>query len=465
MYNSPMFKAVSSKIRQETTSFSRWFKIALIIIAVIYFAGWIFSMHLSQVQLDRKEEIVLPVISQDSIEYALLSDSIMKDRAFNLFGKVNTFRVPGYPVFVSFLRLFINSYFFVTFVQIFIIFACAFLIRKIGEVFIPGQTGRKVGEIAAILVLINPVTLMLTLTIFTDVPFLFLLLTGFYVAVSAQKKNMWPRIFLASLLFTTAIYVRPMGFFALPIFFAPILASSLSLRDKFKSMGVMLVIMIVLISPWVIRNYHRTGVASFSSFKSMNVAYYSVPMFLAHKNHTSEEIERTKLEKLSGIPESEWRDLKSSKKLDEVTTRILLSNPFSYLSYHVITSTPFLFSSSVGYMLNSYKGFVGIEVCDPRGVIQDLVKGDWRTFLSGITRVWWKLLERLVLLVLYAFAAFGLLKNRGHLVAWSFACIALYLMILAGPAASVRYALQAWPFIFLLSGAGIMRLFEYKKSK
>ena len=447
-----MFMKIFSKIREEVGSFSPWFKIALAIIMVIYFGGWIFTTHLSQIQKERGEEVVLPLLTQDSNEYGLLSTSIIENRTFGENGTVNTFRVPGYPIFVSFWRLIFDSFFFVTFIQIIMLFATTVIIRRIGLVFVSST----VGEIAAVLLLINPVTFVLTLMIFTDTLFLFLLLFGFYLAVSVSKEKMWPRILAASTLFAAAIYVRPMGIFALPIFMAPFLASSLVLKDKLKSIALMILVIAVLISPWFVRNYMVAGVADLSSFKSVNLAYYSVPMFLAHINNTSEEQERASFQKLTGVPSSEWRDIKHSKTLNDAASKILLSRPFSYLFYHVVTSAPFLFSSSIDYLINDYKGAMGIELRPRRGVINDLVSGDWRTFFKGIVEVWWKLAERIVLLVLYAFAAFGLWKYRRSLVAWSFACIALYLMLLAGPAASVRYALQAWPFIFLLSGVGMV---------
>src|SRR3989338_1272778 len=108
-----MFMKIFSKIREEVGSFSPWFKIALAIIMVIYFGGWIFTTHLSQIQKERGEEVVLPLLTQDSNEYGLLSTSIIENRTFGENGTVNTFRVQGYPIFVSFWRLIFDSFFFV----------------------------------------------------------------------------------------------------------------------------------------------------------------------------------------------------------------------------------------------------------------------------------------------------------------------------------------------------------------
>ena len=114
-----------------------------------------------------------------------------------------------------------NSYFVVTLAQIFLVFSSVIIIRRLGALF----HSHKVGEVASTIFLLNPLVLTLSLIILTDILFLFLFLFGFYLAFSSHYSK--SKIIFTSIIFALAIYVRPMGVFALPIFVAPFLASKL----------------------------------------------------------------------------------------------------------------------------------------------------------------------------------------------------------------------------------------------
>ena len=440
-------------------NWSKLFKILFFSISVVYFLFWLFIIHLSNIQKTQGINPLLPVLREDSQEYANLSDSIISGKSFVLDGKAETLRAPGYPSFVAIFKPF-GGYFTVTFIQIILVFLISILIRKIGILFF----SKKVGEMSAIIFLLNPVTLYLSLVILTDMLFLFLFLSGFYLIASLNKENIYKnnliKIILISLLFSIAIYVRPMGIFALPIFIAPFFISKLSLRDKLKSIVVVISIIFLAVLPWIIRNYRLTGVADFSSFKAINLAYYAVPMFLSHINHTSIAEERIILEKKIGVPQDEWKNLKYSKQVSGVAEKIILSHPFSYFIYHTESSIPFLFSSPIQEVLNTYRSSMDIRVPFEPGAINYLMNKEWKLFFGSITKDWWKLIERIFMIFVYLIALYGFWKEKRNLYVWIFLFIPIYLMLLAGPAGNARYAIQAFPFILLLCSAGLWRIID-----
>ncbi len=440
-------------IKEKIQSLSKWFKIFLGVIAIIYFAVWCFSIHLSLVQKNMNIKPILPVMSKDSQEYANLAQSLRSGSGFIQNGKIETLRAPGYPIFVSIFSS-LGGYFVATFVQIILVFLSALLIREIGIVF----SSKRLGEIAGIIFLLNPVVLTLSVIILTDILFLFLFLLGFYLTISLPKDRFVQKIILVSFIYSCAIYVRPMGVFALPIFVAPFLFSELSLRDKVKSIIAMIFIVLLAISPWVLRNYKLTGVADFTSFKAINLGYYAAPMFLANRNHSDVVAERAIMEKEIGVSQNLWRDLRYSPAVSGLAEKIILEHPFSYMEYHIITSLTFLLSSSVEYAINTYKSAIGISVGSNKGAMYYLVSGKWNLFFQSITAVWWKILEKIIWVSVYIIALFGFWKERKKSLVWLFLFISFYLMILSGPVANIRYSIQALPFILFLFVSGIFAI-------
>lgn len=348
---------IISVFRKEIETFSKWFKITLVVGAVIYFAAWIFTIHLSFVQESAGITPLLPVFSKDSGSYAELSQSIINDHSFVLNGSTETMLTPGYPFFVAVLRVLSGSYFGVTLIQILLVFGSAIILRRIGQLFMSKQAG----EIAAIFLIANPVTLALSLAILSDIFFLFLFICGFYLALSSVKDGIVSRVAIISLLFGAAIYVRPMGVLAFSIFIAPFLASGLLLREKIKSIGLMVILIITALSPWIIRNYAITGVTDFSSFQASNLSEFAVPMFLSYLNGTTVAQERESFALKTGIPMSSWHDLRFSGVLNKASEKILLEHPFEYLWYQTSSSLPFLFSSSIEYVSVFYRGAIHIQ--------------------------------------------------------------------------------------------------------
>ncbi|HEY4505692.1 MAG TPA: glycosyltransferase family 39 protein [Candidatus Paceibacterota bacterium] len=452
-------------IKQDTQDMSKWFRAVVIVCALIYVGLWFFSIHISRVEESRGIYPLLPAAPKDSIEYVKLSESLMSGNGLTMDGRLETLRLPGYPLFVGVIKTVFNSYFAVTLIQIILIFASALVIRRIGILF----SGKKVGEIAATIFLINPVSMTLALLILTDVLFLFLFTLGLYLIISACEENKWKRVVFATLLFIASIYVRGMGIFALPIFLLPVFASKLSLKSQFRVAIALLLGILISAVPWIMRNYEKTGVALFNSFESVNLSW-AVPKFVAATNGTDEEAETLAFQKATGVPEAEWRnlgwhDIRYSKQISAVGERIILSHPLSYAKFHLITSMPFLFPSSILFMRDAYDSSMNIDRPFVYGSINALIKGDWTTFYKGITKEWWKFGERILWLLGVVLMFISLWFNRKGRLAWLFVFIVFFLMMLSGPAAGPRLSFQAWPCMFILFASGGIYLCQYLRKK
>ena len=164
---------------KEVQTFSKVFKILFCTLFVIYLAFWLFTMHLANIQKREGIKPLLPVLYQDSHEYADLAQSLILGHFIQPGEVVETLRAPGYPAFTALFYLPFRSYFLVTFVQVILVFFSALIIRRLGILFStircqPARLTPWEGEVSAILFLLNPMTLNLSLVILTDILFLFL---------------------------------------------------------------------------------------------------------------------------------------------------------------------------------------------------------------------------------------------------------------------------------------------------
>src|SRR3989344_745166 len=453
------------KIRQEIQSFSKWFKVIFFAAFTVYILLWVFSVHLSSVQKSRGLLPLLPGAPKDSEEYILLSESLISGSGLSMNGKIETLRGIVYPLFVASIKTAGRSYFAVTFVQILFVFGSALMVRRIGMIF----SSKSAGELAAALLLLNPVSVALALLILTDTLFLFLFTFGFYKALLLQKEKWGINILVVSFLFAIAIYVRGMGIFALPIFIAPILPCRLPFKFQIKSAAVMLCIIIISVLPWVFRNYIRTGVPAWNSFESVNLSWI-VPKFLSSKNGTPEAVEIKKFQESTGVPQSAWQDLswhdiRYSKQINAVGEKKILQKPFSYLKFHLITSLPFLFPSTILFARDVYNSVLHEERPFEYGGINALASGDFKVFYNAILKVWWKFAERILWLIGLLIALYEAWGNRRNHLTWAFVFTIGYLMLLSGPAAGPRLSFQAWPYMFILFASGLTRLYQKFISK
>jgi hypothetical protein len=233
-------------------------------------------------------------------------------------------------------------------------------------------------------------------------------------------------------------------------------------------MGVMLVILLISLTPWIWRNYIKVGVARFNSVESVNLSWM-VPQFLSRVNGTKEIDEIANFHKATGIPEENWvnrefYDIRYSKKIDEVASKIILERPFAYAKFQIVTSVAFLFPSSILFMRDVYDSIRGIHRPFKPGIIHFLASGEYSLFFKGISEVWWKFAERIIWLIAYFVSLIAIWKDRRNPLTWVFIFISLYLMLLSGPAAGPRLSFQAWPYMFILIALGWVYIFEIFKS-
>ncbi len=439
----------------------RWFRISFSIIALIYFAAWIWTVY---IHIHGGAGVHIPVLPKDSSGYAALSDSILHAHSFTAAdGLPETFRTPGYPAFIALVRSAAGgSFLAVTFIQMLLMLAAGLIIQRIGTRYVSS----KAGSLAALAFLVNPLTLTLALVVLSDALFTFCYLLFFWVVTEHAANRPRTTALLAGIIAAAALYVRPMGVLAFPIFLAPILISRISRKNMLISASIVAIVAVALIMPWLIRNKTETGIASFTSLTSYNIASYNIPMFRAARTGSSTGIEIQKIAADVGAGQDTWRHLTpTTLKLNTYISGFVRTNLFPYIKYHLVMTAPFFFASDIQWAAATRAIALNIPFDYGQPLIYDLAGGKLSAVISNMVHPWWKFTERLWILFLAACAIYGLYKRRRESFLWIMAGIILYIALLTGPVSDARYRFPADPFIYLVAAAGFVLILESVKQR
>ena len=264
-------------------------------------------------------------------------------------------------------------------------------------------------------------------------------------------------VWIASLIAGLAIYVRPMGLFALPIFLAPLLIANVSVKRKLYASIIMILVTGMLLLPWMARNKSQAGSFTFTSLKSYNLVSYNLPIFLSLEKGTSIEEEANNIIANTKLDGALWRNAAYSKQLGDYATSIILSNPISYARFHIISSLPFFFASPITNVVEAwYDNVLRKAPPLPPPAIFLLSKGDIKGFFAILVSNLWYTSAKFLSLVILLAACYGIWINRGKTIGWAFAFVVIYLGLLAGPVANIRYRLPVEPMILVLATEGLL---------
>ena len=413
-----------------------------------------YTVHVAHVEVARGDAFVMPVGPKDSTSYANLSQGLLQGHFAEVGEEYEYFHTPGYPAFVvAILFATGGSFFAVTFVQILLVFAIALMTYVLGARLLSPH----VGQWASLLFLVNPLVPSIALYVLTDILFTFLLTLGFLLLVVVLPKRTTTATILAGIVFAAAIYVRPIGTIAFPIFIAPVFAAAIPWRKKLLCTVGILVIILVLMVPWMLRNKEHSGVFSFSSLFSLNMAYYEIPHYFSWYQGIGLTEAIQKVEQGSGVPEgsdingypANWYNLASAPLLDRYIYAIVFVHPIRYAIWHLYNSSAFFVNPAI----NPPHQSVNLKLL--------LAQGHIKAFAQGVLTPWWLALERTGIALGLLLLATGVWRLRRQPLAWAFLFIILYLGALGGSAAESRLRLPVEPLISIFIITGMIACVEW----
>lgn len=241
----------------------------------VIFFGFFTILHLFSVLFIYFQNIGVSPI-QDALEYRMLGINLLAGHGFSIFPSAPYFldmlRVPSYPIFLA-LTYFIekSGLLAVTIQQIFVIIS-GILLFKIFEQY----NKKNIGFIFAALFLLEPVQWMLSLQTMSEAFYSFFMLVGLYCLISEkltqkESRGFW-REFLAGLFVAIATLARPVGILWLPGFITLVFFGRVeNWKKRFARLGVFGGAFLILVMPWLIRNYVIVGKPVLSSSYEYNI--------------------------------------------------------------------------------------------------------------------------------------------------------------------------------------------------
>lgn len=171
-------------------------------------------------------------------------------------GILTSFRAPGYPFFLSLIyRLFgLEGRFFVTrLVQAFILAALSPMGYALSRRLFPEK--EKTARLAGVILAVYPYFVIFPLAIATEAIFIPLTLAALLMLLRAGEDHRWQSYLMAGILLGAAALTRSVILSVLP---AALFWVWFGVKDK-KGALIVLASMLVIITPWVVRNYLLYG--------------------------------------------------------------------------------------------------------------------------------------------------------------------------------------------------------------
>jgi 4-amino-4-deoxy-L-arabinose transferase-like glycosyltransferase len=431
----------------------------LLIILLAFVIRMIFFIAL---QPWENEVINKTILVKDAAGYHQLALSLLSKKSFEDF---DTFRTPGYPLFVAMIYAISScKIWLVLFLQIIMNIASLLLLYKIASAIF----SRNIALLSAFLFAIDPLQIIYSVQLLTDTLFVFLFLVSTYYLCNGIIRKNYTFLIISALALGLATIVRPISYlFPLVIIIFIFLFSNIKVKLKLLYSAVFTVIFIAAISPWLYHNYSKYGEVNLSSISGYNLLFYNVASTESYKTGMPIEEVRNKFDKLAlqrGYDTTELNPYKNSRIFSNIAGEYIRDNFILYCKRQLM-------------------GVVYLYCASPSGVIASNFHQESRYDGTGKYSANFRYLNLfmnmslaeivitisifLFLLINYLYSLYGIylsvkLKNK---FVFLLIFIILYFTILTGAVGGSRYRLPFMPFINILCAAGILYFYSKIKDK
>jgi len=412
------------------------------------------------------------IVRSDAIGYNELAKSIINDFSFEFKGQKNSFRTPGYPVFLAIIySIFgVKPYIVLIFQIIINIFSILILYEIAKKIF-----NRKIALISSFLFSIDPHTILYTCELFTETFFTFIILLAFMYFVKAIDTKKVKCFILAALFFGLSTLIRPISQFIPIILIGLILIyPKFNFRLKFKSSFIIVMIFLMTISPWMYRNYKSFSTINLSSLPAWDLIFYNVAYTEYVKtNNKIEQIRRvlSKQVKLEGANFSHYMN-ESAKTFEngvfykKVSFNYIGDNVFLFFYVNLRNSTMVFLNVGTKGILSMF-GIKEIEL--PNMAANSLTKNIINIFkYKPKSEILLILFMSIFFLIVYTFSIIGIFnlykKKQYYKILLFLVIILYYTLLLSAMGNAARFKVPVVPFYSILSAVGLNYLI-YKRKK
>lgn len=222
----------------------------------IYFLMGIFLVALA-VRLAFVLALNRTTIFLDEVEYHMLGANVAAGNGYCwFFGLPATFRPPGYPFFLAVIYWFVGpSYSTILIIQCALGASISVLTYLFGTHVFNVRTAR----LAAIFTALYPSLVTQCGSLLTENLFMPLLVLAFWLLVRGGRETDIRQVILPALALALAILVRPSSTPLVPVICLWVFLRRKNVKNAIAQCAVIVGIWALVVSPWCIRNYYKTG--------------------------------------------------------------------------------------------------------------------------------------------------------------------------------------------------------------
>jgi len=392
----------------------------------------------------------------DSYDYDTLAHSLLESGRFARVGSPEIFRTPGYPVFLAGIyALTGNSIHAVVIVQAFLDVLLCYLVFQLGRMLL----SQAVGLVAAAIQAISPVMIAYCCRILSETLFAFLIVSMLLLLLNKGANQQVKLIFPAGVIMGIACIVRPVGLIA-----AIIIVIFLLVARRFRSAIVFAVASAMIITPWLTRNYYKTGYYGLAGVADYNLFYYNARALMQGDRSVAVSSTAQRLVEENPIREGlppDYARLNNPAFLSLCRSegmKIICRQPGRYLLVHLRGMRNIFLPAAtdvleIAGLTTGTKGTLGV-------IRQEgLWAGVKHYFADEPWAVWLCLPMVLITLVKFIFAMVGLVRCAIRQIGfdfWFMVAIGVSLILLPGPAGHPRFRVPAAAIISIIFAVGIV---------
>ncbi len=386
----------------------------------------------------------------DELEYQQLAIRIIDNHEFG-----STFRVPGYPAFISGIYYVFGAHPNLVFLIQIVINILTILTLYVLALRL---FSTRVGEIAACLYLLDPLPAFYSMTVLSDTLFSFIFLVALSLFIFGMKERRGVWLALSGLALGLSILIRPVGQYLPCLLLFIIFACPDGNRTyRLKTGIVFIVCVMVAVVPWFGRNYSKYGAWALNTQLGQNMLYCNASLMESNRTHTP-------------LPEVQ-------KRLMGTVDRMGITNPYEKSAAQSKYALSLLGRHPVDYALVHLRGMVNMyispdtrPICDVIGIVPSKFPDGFVVTSSLFSKIYAffkykSILEILIgsyiivmsiALYLLSIAGFIILYQRKH---WVILILSLatigYFTIIAGPIGYGRLKLPIIPVYMLVAAYGL----------
>jgi 4-amino-4-deoxy-L-arabinose transferase-like glycosyltransferase len=383
-------------------------------------------------------------------EYGIFSQS------YDLPIEPDYYRTPLYPLFILLAESIQIETYPIIILQIILGVATCYYTYKLAKLI---TKNKFIASIAALFIAVDVPSIVMNNIVMTETLFSFLLILSVYTFVSYLKNNSIKLLALTALFCGLTILCRPIAFF-IPLFFSAFLLYFFR-KEKLKSIskiGILLLISVLTISPWLIRNKNTFNHYFMSVIREHDMQNYQAAAIYGELNNKS-------------LPESQsilrWKTFKAfegdankqpyeyARFIEDDAMQIAFANPGILLKHHAIQFVHFFLKPCRAYIdiqLGHWgRGYNTIPKDYP--IFKYLFEHNSKLTISIV------FFQLFVLLIMYLSLVFGFIYFKQEKNMLYFFVIGLLVFCFANLTlpyvTESRFRMPVVPYLAIISAAGI----------